>query len=340
MVINTLITGTGGGVGQSIFKALKLSKLSLKIFTTDMHPMGVGLYRGDKGFLVPAAQDPAFTEQIIRICNDNKIDIIFVGSDPELPVFAEQKIYIEDETDAKVIVSSPEKIRIGNDKWETYQFLKNNGLPYPESALPADDDKLVEKLGFPLIVKPREGSASRDVYIVKNHDELKTFLKRVRDPIIQEYLVPENEEYTSGAMMLDGELLGILTMKREIKGGNTYRGIIDSYDEVRDAVEKIARVFNPFGPSNFQMRLTDKGPITFEINPRFSGTTGIRAYFRFNEPEAVINYIFYNKKTPLHPTRGMVMRYMNEVYAPLEEFDRIKREHSIEKSQSQVIDYF
>lgn len=339
-MINALITGTGGGVGQSIFKALRLSSLSLKIITADMHPMGVGLYRGDKGYLVPGANDPAFIDAIIKICNNEKIDIIFVGSDPELPIFAGHKQQIERETGAKVVISSPEKIRIGNDKWETYLFLKNNGLPYPDSALPQDRDALIERTGFPILIKPRGGSASRDVYIVKNLEELEVLLKRVKNPIIQEYLTQENEEYTSGAVLFDGDLMGILTMKREIKGGNTYRGIIDSFDEVRKAVENVARKFNPYGPSNFQMRLTERGPVTFEINPRFSGTTGMRAYYQFNEPEAVINYAFYNKKAPMHHKNGIVMRYMNEVYAPFDEYQQVVTSGKIERSKSQIIDYF
>ncbi|MFA4825887.1 MAG: ATP-grasp domain-containing protein [Methanoregula sp.] len=339
-MINVLITGTGGGVGQSIFKALKLSRLSLRIITTDMHPMGVGIYRGDQGYIVPAANNAGYVDVIIKICNREKIDIVFVGSDPELPVFAENKTRIEKETDAKVVISSPEKIKIGNDKWETYLFLKSCGLAYPESVLPENRNEIIEKTGFPVLIKPRGGSASKDVYIVNNREELEVFVKRVNNPIIQEYLIPEDEEYTSGVVMFEGDLLGTFTMKREIKGGNTYRGIIDSFDEIRTAVEEVAKKYNPFGPSNIQMRLTEKGPVTFEINPRFSGTTGIRAFYHFNEPEAVINYILYNKKEPMTHKNGIVMRYMNEVYASSDEYNHLKQTGKIERSKSQTIDYF
>lgn len=339
-MINVLITGTGGGVGQSIFKALKLSRLSLKIIATDMHPMGVGIYRGDRGYIVPAANNLGYIDAIIKICNREKIDVVFVGSDPELPVFAENKHRIEQETEAKVVISSPEKIKIGNDKWETYLFLKSSGLKYPESVLPENRNELIEKTGFPVLIKPRGGSASKDVYIVKNREELEVFVKRVNNPIIQEYLMPEDEEYTSGVVMFEGDLLGTFTMKREIKGGNTYRGIIDSFEEVRTEVQEVAKKYNPFGPSNFQMRLTEKGPVTFEINPRFSGTTGIRAFYHFNEPEAVINYILYNKKEPMTHKNGIVMRYMNEVYATYDEYKHLKQTGKIERSTSQIIDYF
>lgn len=339
-MINVLITGTGGGVGQSIFKALKLSQLSLRIITTDMHLMGVGIYRGDRGYIVPAANNTGYVDAIIKICNSEKIDVVFAGSDPELMVFAENKNRIEKETDAKVVISSPEIINIGNDKWETFLFLKRSGLPFPESVLPENRNELIEKTGFPVLIKPRGGSASKDVYIVKNREELEVFVKRVNNPIIQEYLVPEDEEYTSGVVMFEGDLLGAFTMKREIKGGNTYRGIIDSFDDVRTAVERIAKKYNPFGPSNFQMRLTEKGPITFEINPRFSGTTGIRAFYNFNEPEAVINYLLYHKKEPMTYKKGIVMRYMNEVYTTSDEYNHLKLTGNIDQSTSQTIDYF
>jgi len=339
-MINILITGTGGGVGQSIFKAIRLSRLSSRIITTDMHPMGVGIYRGDRGYIVPAANNPGYVDAIIKICNSEEIDIVFVGSDPELPVFAEYKNRIEQETDAKVVISSPEKIKIGNDKWETYRFLKNSGLPYPESVLPENRDDLIEKTGFPVLIKPRGGSASKDVYIVKNREELEVFIKRVNNPIIQEYLVPEDEEYTSGAVMFEGDILGTFTMKREIKGGNTYRGVIDSFEDVRTAVEKVAKKFNMFGPSNFQMRLTEKGLVTFEINPRFSGTTGIRAFYNFNEPEAVINYILFQKKEPMTHKNGVVMRYMNEVYTSLDECNQLTQTGKIDHSTSKTVDYF
>jgi carbamoyl-phosphate synthase large subunit len=339
-MINVLITGTGGGVGQSIFKALRLSRLTLRIITTDMHPMGVGIYRGDRGYLVPAANNPGYVDAIIRICMSEEIDVVFVGSDPELPVFAENKQQIEQETQAKVVVSSPEKIKIGNDKWETYRFLKSSGLPYPKTVLPENRDELIEKTGFPVLIKPRGGSASKDVYVVKNREELEVFVKRVNNPIIQEYLIPEDEEYTSGVVMFEGDLLGTFTMKREIKGGNTYRGVIDSFDEVRTAVENVAKKFNQFGPSNFQMRLTERGPVTFEINPRFSGTTGIRAFYQFNEPEAVINYILYHKKESMTHQKGIVMRYMNEVYITPREYNSLSQTGKIDHPSSQIVDYF
>jgi len=339
-MINVLVTGTGGGVGQSIVKALKISRLDCKIITTDMCPLAAGIYRGDKGYLVPPATSSNFIDTIIEICKRENIDIVFIGSDPELPVFAVNKRRIEEETGAKVIVSSPEVVKVGYDKWETYKFLKDHNLPYPLSALPEDMYDLVEEVGFPLIVKPRIGSASKDVYVAKNMEELQIFIKRVDNPIIQEYLKPEEEEYTSGVIMFNEKILGIITMKREIKCGTSYRVLIDYYENVKSAVTEVAKLLSPFGPCNFQMRVTEKGPVTFEINPRFSGTTALRAASGFNEPEAVINYLMFDRESTLSYNRGVAMRYWNEVYITFDEYFRLKNEHKIENSRSKIINYF
>lgn len=339
-MINVLVTGTGGGVGQSIVKALKFVQSPVRIITADMHPLAAGIYRGTKGYLVPHANDECFIDKIVNILNKEKIDVIFIGSDPELPVFAKNKGYIESETHAKVIVSSPNHINIGNDKWETYRFLKDNNLPYPDTSLPDTVDELVSRVDFPLIVKPRSGSASRDVYVAKNRKELDVFIRRVNNPVIQEYLVPDEEEYTSGVVMFNGDILGIITMKRELKGGNTYRAFVDTYDTITDAVKKVAMKFNHFGPSNFQMRLTDRGPVTFEINPRFSGTTAMRAFYHFNEPIAVIDYIFHNRRTALVPKKGIIMRYMNEIYLNYNDYEHLNETGTIENSSSEIVNYF
>ena len=43
------------------------------------------------------------------------------------------------------------------------------------------------------------------------------------------------------------------------------------------------------GATNFQLKLTKKGPVIFEINPRFSGTTHIRSLFGLNEIDIILN---------------------------------------------------
>ena len=47
-ILNILVTGAGGGVGQGIIKSLKMIKdIEIKIIAADMHELSPGLYAAD-----------------------------------------------------------------------------------------------------------------------------------------------------------------------------------------------------------------------------------------------------------------------------------------------------
>jgi carbamoyl-phosphate synthase large subunit len=61
--------------------------------------------------------------------------------------------------------------------------------------------------------------------------------------------------------------------------------------------------------------LTSNGPIPFEFNARFSGTTAVRAYFGFNEPEMVLQNYYLKENLPEVVIRkGLALRYLEEVF--------------------------
>ena len=67
---------------------------------------------------------------------------------------------------------------------------------------------------------------------------------------------------------------------------------------VRAAAEKMAKCLTELGqvgPCNFQSRITAEGPFFYEINPRFSGGSGMRAALGFNEVEACLRHLVLNQ---------------------------------------------
>ncbi len=52
--------------------------------------------------------------------------------------------------------------------------------------------------------------------------------------------------------------------------------------------EKVASALGSTGPLNIQCRKDGEDIYVFEINPRFSGTTSMRALCGYNEPETLI----------------------------------------------------
>ena len=341
---NILVTGVGSNIGQGIVKSLKMSNIQCRIVGTDMVPLSAGLFRCDKGYTVPSAHDEDFTGEIIGICERERINIVLIGADPEVPVFALNRPVIEDRCEATVVVSNREFVDLTFDKWHTYTLLKKHRLNHPRSALGSSRrgiEGLIGECGYPLVVKPRRKGGSKDVFTVNGADELAYALKMAEDAIVQEYLGSEDQEYTSGVFFSkNSDVRGIITMRRELLCGTTYRAIIDDYPEVREEVEKVADVLGrlgAIGSINVQMRLTEKGAVTLEINPRFSGTTVFRAKMGFNEPEATIRHFLLGEEIgQLRYRKGVVMRYWEEVYTSIEEFEKLKREKHIEHSKSEV----
>ncbi|MBN2410751.1 ATP-grasp domain-containing protein [candidate division KSB1 bacterium] len=339
--VNVLVTAVGGGVGQSIMKALKMCGLGCRIITMDCNPLSAGLYRADSGYITPSVHSQNYIEKIIQICKEQNIHALLIGCDPELPVLAQHKEIIEQETNARVIVSSPKVIKIGNDKWETFLFLKRNGFNAPHTFLPHQEKEIKEFLaqkGFPVIIKPRSGSASRGVNIAYNYDELQVFVKRNNNTIIQEYVGTEDQEYTSGLFMTrDNKIAGVITIKRELYCGTTYRAIIDHFPDIEEKVRQIGNRLKPYGPCNFQMRISDGQPVVIEINPRFSGTTVMRAKFGFNETEAAIrHFVFGEDVGEMTFNTGIALRYWNEVYISVNDFKQLQSKGSISHPKSET----
>jgi carbamoyl-phosphate synthase large subunit len=341
-----MVTGVGSNIGQGIVKAIRMSGMDVRIIGTDMNHLSAGLFRCDKGYVIPpVVKAKDCISKIIELCNKEGIDIILIGSDPEIPFFSANKNVIENERKTRVLISNTFIVNTFHDKWETVNFLENNGLNYPETSLRDSDGikRLKDKVGFPLLIKPRIGAGSKNIFIVKNDRELECALTFVSEPVIQEYI--QGEEFTSGVFFdKDSNIKGIITIKRELSFGTTYRAIVDDFPEIKKEVMKIAEVISrhgAIGPINIQTRYSSGKLYTMEINPRFSGTTVFRARFNFNEPEAALKHFMLGEEIPqFKPSKGIVMRYWEEVYISLEELERIEEDSFIENSSSTILRVF
>lgn len=316
------ITGTGSLIGQAIIKSLTNSVLNndISIIGFDYFTNTVGSYWVNKNYILPdfikkTVSEEQWLAEVIRIVGREGINALFIGIDFELPLFAKYKEYIESETGCRVIVSDPEVIKIADDKYLTYQFLKNNNLPHPWTQLAKE--LYLESVSFPCIVKPRVGSRSRDVFIIKDKQELNKKLISLKDPIVQELVGDMDSEYTCGVVYLDGNVREMMMLKRYLKDGNTETACFskDCPKSIYDYVYNIASALKPFGSCNFQLRLDNNMcPKLFEINARHSGTTYMRALFGFNEIEYILRHIFNIKQRRIDLKYGVVKRYFGEMF--------------------------
>lgn len=310
-----LVTGAGSTLGQGIIKSILKSNQKYHIIAADPSPLSVGLYWAAEKVRIPNANEDHYIQEFSKLLESSKPDVVMVGTDVELPKLSKFKSELEKIGNCQIIVSSPSTIEIANDKYLTAQFLMENGFSFPRSCLPESWETQKPHFTFPLIVKPRDGARSIGVHKVTTENELKNALATTKFAVIQEYIPDDKGEYTAGVICLEGEVLGSIVLKRDLKDGNTYRAYSDSFPELNNQVAQVAKKLNPFGPCNFQFRIGDNGKIKiFEINARFSGTTPIRAAVGFNEVDFILNRLLKNEsQVPLTVEKKVILRFWEEL---------------------------
>lgn len=360
--INLLITGVGGGGhGEQVLKALKMAKTPYTIIGTDMSPISMGLYEVDKAYIVPRADDSAYISTMLGICKKENVQVLITGSEPELLRISENRETFE-KSGILLLINIPHVIRICLDKWETYNFLINNGFDCPKSILVEDEMELARleitnTLHFPVVIKPAlAGGGSSNVFLAQDQVELSFFVHYLKNqglkPMIQEYVGSHDEEYTVGVLtdISDGELIGSIAVKRQILSGLSNRikvknrscsglksdilaissgisqGIIDDFLEVRKYCEAITLRLGAKGPVNIQCRKMGEKVYPFEINPRFSGTTSLRALVGYNEPDILIRKHILGEEIKIDYKKGTIVRGLSELFIPFDESSTLKLE--------------
>lgn len=352
MNANVLVTASGGIVAQGIIKCIKLankqkkSGTKYKIFATDINAKAPGLYRSDMGILVPPVTDVNYHKVIIKTCIEQKIKAIFIGSDEELLPLTMAKREIEDKTGAIVITNPIETIANAGDKWKTFEFLRENGLPCADSSLLQDQEKFIKKYKFPIVIKPREGHGSLHFYLVHNNKELDNAANAIRNagwrPLLQEYLQGDDTEFTTGVTVSqDGKIMSSISINKFLKSGQTYKAFIDNYKVVRQSAEQAALKIGARGSINIQAKMVKGKPKIFEINARFSATSPLRAVAGINEPDIVFRNIVLGEQINVKEYKKLVcLRYWNEVYVPYLTYKKVEHNKKVQRSDAFISDYF
>ena len=94
--INVLVTGAGSGVGQSIIKALILSKLPCKIIPADINYLNSFMYLFKSSKIVPKVENEnKALKWYFKNLKKFKIDVLLIGSEYDLNFFSKYKSQIK-----------------------------------------------------------------------------------------------------------------------------------------------------------------------------------------------------------------------------------------------------
>ncbi len=312
-----LVTGVGGGAGQSVLKALEDSPY--KIVGVDAEEFAAGLYAVSSAYRGCYAKDPNFIDRLLEICVYEKCSLIFPGHDVELlPLSTNFNRFTS--IGITPVVSCPDVINICDDKLETYLFLKEFGFNVPKTSRFCD----VTQPFFPIVLKPQcAGARSRQTYVIHNSQEFDVYLHLIdrNNCIVQEYI--DGDEYTCGTLSFNGSCRGVIAMRRILRSGDTYKAFVERNECIEKEVSKIINQLNPFGACNVQLRLRDGIPYVFEINARCSGTTAARAIAGFNEPRMIADFLLHGIEPKYSIQEINIFRYWKEIVTTRERTNQL-----------------
>ena len=278
--LNILVTGCGGDIGQSLGKILLKSPLTKNLFGIDISDKNAAQFIFPNFSVGLPFTNSEYLKQLEAFIKDNSIDIVIPIAEPELRYFSEKNI-LNHIGSAKMITASSKSLEIGFDKYKTAEFLKIENLPFPETFL-AKDLKGINT--FPVILKSRTGSGSKDIYKINCMDEFLFYTrKNIEDYVVQEFITDKNGEFTCGLYRSSKGEIRSQIFKRELHGGYSGYGEVIENEMITTLLEKLAVKLDLVGSINVQLRITDNSPKVFEINPRFSSTVLYRHLFGFED---------------------------------------------------------
>lgn len=268
--VNVLFTSVGRRV--ELLQAFKRAYLDLdlkgQIIAVDTNPLAPALQYADRFYLVPPLTDESYVPTLVEICSREHVDLVFPLIDPDIPVLAQYRDALE-ATGAKVVVVSPDAARTTADKWLTYLFFRRHNIPTPRTWLPSQVKEVA--VNYPVIVKPRFGSAGKDVFRANNRRELDFFLEYVPEPLVQEYL--SGPEVTSDVICdFTGEVMAVVSRQRiEVRSGEVAKGKTIYEPDIIQFGVTIAKGLGVIGPITVQCFIQEGKPYFTEINARFGG---------------------------------------------------------------------
>jgi carbamoyl-phosphate synthase large subunit len=244
----------------------------------------------------PPAEDLSFLGWIKKTVSDFGITFVIPASDAEVIALLESE-----DIGASVVGPSKSAVDISKDKLATANFFSENEIDGPQTQ----DIQSVAPTIFPVIVKPRSGRGSRDIYICNHIEELASLRQNFPQSIVQEMLTPVDAEMTCAVYRSEISGTRVLVMNRRLSGGTTSWIRVVKDDRISRYCEKIADCLNLRGSINIQLINTADGPKAFEINGRFSSTVAMRDQLGFSDLHWSIQEQVYGKICSyVHPKAG------------------------------------
>jgi carbamoyl-phosphate synthase large subunit len=242
------------------------------VLTTDLTYASSAMQSAACCAQVPPFGSSGYLHSLMNLVKRFKIRLIIPTIDPELDFYAKhQQAFTA--AGCTVHISAPQTISIAHDKHSTYDFLLAHRFPTVRQWPFAEAVRQLATEDFPLIVKPRYGSASSGVTFVRNTRQL---LAREDETDLIVQTVAEGQEYTVDVYVgRDGKCrCAVPRLRLATRAGEVSKAITVRNSRISRLVQQVAEALpGAYGVLNIQIfhNFQNDEIRVIEINPRFGG---------------------------------------------------------------------
>lgn len=265
----------------------------------------------DKAVCTPLIYSDEYIPFLLNYCKKENINAIIPLFDIDIPVLARNRERFE-QMGVRLIVSDIKIAEICNDKWLTYQFLKENGFEAPQTfcELQKVYDALEnKKISFPLMIKPRWGMGSIDIYEAENEEELEVLFKKAKREVFNSYLKYESGIDAGRCVIIQQKITGqeygidnindldghyrstVIRKKISMRSGETDCAEIVEEPVIRETAQRLASLTKHIGNMDVDMFVEDDKVYVLEMNARFGGGYPFSHIAGVDLPKAIVQWL-------------------------------------------------
>ena len=235
-----------------------------------------------------------------------------------------------DAQNVPILGTAAKDIDNAEDRAKFSQMLTNNGINQPEwSALTSmeDIDNFIERVGFPVLVRPSYVLSGAAMNVCSNEDELKRFLQLAANvsedhPVVVSKFIEHAKEIEMDAVAKNGEVIAY-AISEHIEFAGVHSGdatiqfppqklYVETVRRVKRVGRQIAKELHINGPFNIQFMARDNDILVIECNLRASRSFPIRKQGIEDQPHRVgypRNARFASREATQEPLRSRLCRY-------------------------------
>jgi carbamoyl-phosphate synthase large subunit len=309
-MFNVLVTGVGSIIGYGIIDGLRKSTVKSRVIGIDIYEDAYGGILCDKFIKGVRADAENFIDFINQLIDENKIDLIIPGIEPDLYKLWNNREKVK----TKIALNCDLCLSLSMDKLKTFEYLSKFNINLIPTLHSCSFAECAQAFGLPFLIKPFSSSASKGIEIIANEREFEFYTYKLSGKCIYQKIVGTNEtEFTISAFGNgEGGVLDYTILKRTLsREGATNKAVLLEDEDILSYIKRLCEILKPVGSLNIQVRKEGSKVYLLEINPRISSSCSIRTLFGYNAPEMCLKY-FLTKETivPRPKIHGKVVRYI------------------------------